>query len=141
MQTVGISANFVAKPIHSKAKETRARTAWMSEALRAWAGRPQSDRNLPSVSRPERNFPLKLLQIASQDLFPGFYCVLPSLCTTLLVFVLALLFLFCSGSVITRVIGSATNIMYVTNQLLPYSGVVVTDQRPRLSQIVHRVTS
>ena len=25
----------------------------------------------------------------------------------------------------------------VTNQLLPYSGVVVTDQRPRLSQIVH----
>ena len=27
--------------------------------------------------------------------------------------------------------------MRVTNQLLPYSGVVVTDQRPRLSQIVH----
>ena len=26
---------------------------------------------------------------------------------------------------------------HVTNQLLPYSGVVVTDQRPRLSQIVH----
>ena len=25
----------------------------------------------------------------------------------------------------------------VTNQLLPYLGVVVTDQRPRLSQIVH----
>ena len=35
------------------------------------------------------------------------------------------------GRGLRRIVGS------VTNQLLPYSGVVITDQRPRLSQIVH----
>ena len=41
------------------------------------------------------------------------------------------------GGSITTALRLATFAEDVTNQLLPYSGVVVTDQRPRLSQIVH----